>query len=115
MLRCWCNLALIALITLNCGFAFAEDISTANSLMAGCRAFLLSPIPSELLTDAGYCAGEVHGLGYATLGICIPAAVTNQRAVRVVVKYVDAKPARLREPFTKLAVGALRAAFPCTN
>ena len=81
--------------------------------MAGCRAFLLSPIPSELLIDAGYCAGEVRGLGYATLGICIPAAVTNQQAVRVVVKYVE--PARLREPFTKLAVEALRAAFPCTN
>jgi Rap1a immunity proteins len=44
---------------------------------------------------------------------CRPAGVTIAQEVRVVVVYIDARPARMHEPFKMLVVEALRAAWPC--
>jgi len=115
MLRCLRITAIIAAINLNCGIAFAEDAGfTANDLMAGCRAYLANDIPTEDYFAAKYCAGIIDELIGAEQGICLPASSTQQ-AARVVVKYIDARPARLRESFQMLAREALRAAFPCKH
>jgi hypothetical protein len=37
----------------------------------------------------------------------------NSQAVRIVVQFIDARPARLHERFTLLALEALTAAWPC--
>jgi Rap1a immunity proteins len=37
------------------------------------------------------------------------------QGVQIVVKYIDARPARLQENFNKLAAEALRQAWPCSN
>jgi hypothetical protein len=45
--------------------------------------------------------------------IDIPDGVTLGQEVKVVVAYIDARPARMHEPFTQLALEALRTAWPC--
>jgi hypothetical protein len=40
---------------------------------------------------------------------------TNMQGVRIVLQYIDARPARLHENFNKLAAEALRQAWPCSN
>jgi hypothetical protein len=39
--------------------------------------------------------------------------VTNDQAVAVVIKYIEARPERMHEPFGMLALEALTAAWPC--
>jgi Rap1a immunity proteins len=39
--------------------------------------------------------------------------VTTVQSVAVVVKYIEARPQRMHEPFGKLALEALTAAWPC--
>jgi hypothetical protein len=59
------------------------------------------------------CGGVVEGIIFATTAACVPRTVTNNQAVRVVVKYIDDRPARLHENFKALAEEALMAAWPC--
>jgi len=117
MFRCLRSIALITAIILNCGVAFAEDTTSANYVMAGCRAFLLPKIPHDynLSLIAGVCAGIVSGINYAAADVCPPKGVTSVQSVRIVVNYIDGRPARLNENFNALALEALRAAWPCKN
>jgi Rap1a immunity proteins len=100
--------------------AVAEpDLNSANYLLPFCRGFgdLKSSVPFE----QGRCAGIVSGIAYmgsaveASSRVCldIQATVTSGQDVKVVVAYIDARPARLHEPFARLALEALRAAWPC--
>jgi hypothetical protein len=69
---------------------------------------------ANALAGVGYCAGVVEGLAYAGSGVCAPpSGYFNDQAIKIVVAYIDARPARLHEPFLKLAVEALRDAWPC--
>jgi hypothetical protein len=45
--------------------------------------------------------------------VCPPPHVTLDQADRVVVLYIDGHPARLNEPFLRLAAEALKKAWPC--
>jgi Rap1a immunity proteins len=105
---------IVLIATVNCGFAFAQDANSANYMMSGCRAWLITPAPVELRLQAGFCAGLIEGLGFGT-GICIPQGVTVAQSVRVVVKYIDERPERQNENFNALAREALRAAWLCKN
>jgi len=107
-----CIVLVVAMMT-NYSPAFAENTVSADSVMVGCRAWLLSSTPLELSMRAGFCAGLVEGIGFAGVGICFPNGVTNGQIIRVVVKYIDDRPARLNEDFRALALEALRAAWPC--
>jgi|BarGraNGADG00212_1021973.scaffolds.fasta_scaffold150643_1 hypothetical protein len=112
------SIALIAAIILDCGAAFAEvDRSSANHIMRGCRDFISSSLSNSQRgpLEQGYCAGVVDGLDFTGLGVCAPPSVTVSQAVRVVVKYIDDRPARLNENFKALAYEALQAAWPCKN
>jgi hypothetical protein len=111
------GVALIAMM-LNCGAAFAEaDQSSANYVMRGCRDFISSGLSSAQRSpiSQGFCVGAVMGIAFASQGLCIPSNVTSGQEVRVVVKYIDDRPARLHESFMLLAFEALRAAWPCKN
>jgi hypothetical protein len=61
---------------------------------------------------AGGCIGTAAGIVYADPNICAPEGWTLEQAVHVIVKYIDDQPARLHEPFVRLAAEALRAAWP---
>jgi Rap1a immunity proteins len=62
---------------------------------------------------AGACVGTAAGIIYADPKICAPDGWTLQQSVRVIVKYIEDRPARMHEPFVRLAGEALRAAWPC--
>ncbi|MGO8914722.1 MAG: Rap1a/Tai family immunity protein [Stellaceae bacterium] len=107
-------IAVVAAVVLSCGFAVAKDaVFSANDLMAGCRAYLVKNISTEDYFAAKYCAQIIDGIIGAERGICLPVSSTEEQAAGIVVKYIDARPARLHENFEKLAREALRAAFPC--
>jgi hypothetical protein len=49
----------------------------------------------------------------AVLCIDAPSGVTNGQMVRVVVRHIEAQPARMHQAFSHLALDALRDAWPC--
>ena len=72
-----------------------------------------TPLLKEALRQ-GRCGGYVAGLVYArSVYLCVPEGATPEQRVRVVVKYIEARPERMQEPFGKLSLEALMAASPC--
>jgi hypothetical protein len=64
----------------------------------------------------GVCLGEVVGVWHAAAWsgwVCSPPGAINDEAVRIVIQYIDARPARLHEDFALLAAEALKVAWPC--
>jgi hypothetical protein len=101
--------AIVALMVSH-GAAFAaNDDHSANEVMPGCRQF------GQGAPNFGtpYCVGLVDGLNYLHANSCPPSEVTSGQMVRVVVQYIDRRPARMHENFKKLALEALTAAWPC--
>jgi hypothetical protein len=98
----------------------AQKAYSANSRVPGCHGFLDNAGP---LFPAGQCDGLVEGIVIgiemrsmelkAPLPFCIPKAATNSQMVRVVVQYIEQRPQRMHEQFTKLAYEALKEAWPC--
>lgn len=90
-----------------------EDKDSANWVMPGCYAVL----QMDDVFRAGVCTGIVRTLweigGRGTRIVCSPSGATQAQAIRVVIQYIEARPARMHEPFTQLAIEALAAAWPC--
>ena len=95
---------------------WAEDADSANYVMPGCRNYI-GDQPTNAM--GAYCLGIVYGLTYGLNNMspesyfCIPQGVRGAQGVRVVVAYIDARPARMHEDFAKLAFEALINAWPC--
>jgi len=93
------------------------DTNSANVIMPACEGFLAHK-DHDLLSAyrQGICAGEVQGV-WATanaLGrVCSPPQATVGQAVLVVMRFINARPARMHEPFSFLALEALTTAWPC--
>jgi len=89
--------------------------STANDMLSGCKG--LSGGKTPLIREAlgqGRCGGYVAALVYAkSVFSCVPEGATPEEGVRVVIKYIEARPKRMQEPFGKLALEALEEAWPC--
>ncbi len=85
----------------------------ASEVMRGCHAYIAQTVDESF--DQGTCSGEVTVLMQfgPRFGICPPVGATIGQGVRVVVAYVDKRPARLRDDFTALAIEALKEAWPC--
>jgi hypothetical protein len=114
----WCLrcIPLIAVIALNCGATFGQDTDSANYVMPACRATLNRDLQTQVLLPMSMlCAGLVEGIHFAASGVCHDQRVTREQVLRVVVKYIDDRPARLNENFKALALEALQAAWPCRH
>jgi Rap1a immunity proteins len=91
---------------------------SANEVMPGCRG-MIGAASGAGTSDMAACLAVVttlRNVGTFFAGnvrYCVPLEVTNEQAVRVVVTYVDRIPARMHEPFLKLALEALRTSWPC--
>ena len=110
------GIVLIAAMILNCGTIFGqEDPLSANARLPGCRDFINTSFGNDdkLFGQAMHCAGLVEGIAFAASGLCIDPRSTGGQNIRVVVKYIDDRPARMHESFAALALEALRAAWPC--
>jgi hypothetical protein len=69
-----------------------------------------------MMFKVGWCMGLVKGIRdtvEAANIVCVPLNVTNEQAVRIVVKYIDDRPQRQHESFSALVIAALSAAFSC--
>jgi hypothetical protein len=102
-------------VGMNCGTAFGQDVGSADWIMRGCRAYISNPgiasnQPNGML--AGRCMSLVEGIAYAG-PFCNAPHVTNEQLVRIVVQYIDSRPARLNEDFRKLTLEAHEAVWPC--
>jgi hypothetical protein len=99
--------------------ASAEDTDSANYFLPGCNGLLgrdLTTTSKNMLTWKNtLCLAYIQGLLYAGAGnhFCQPNGVTHGQAVAVVVKYIEARPKSMQEPFGKLALEALGEAWPC--
>jgi hypothetical protein len=103
---------IVAALMLSGGAAFAEDIYSANYVMPGCRDFASATDNPKLVFRSGICAGVIRVLIY--LGdSCKPPEGTAEQTARVIVQYIDSRPARMHEDFISLAIEAMKAAWPC--
>ncbi len=102
----------IAALALAVTTASAEDFKhSANYFMPHCRNLISATPPGSFLE--GRCGGIIEGINYMDGSVCSPKEVTGEQLVRVVVAYIDARPARMHESFPHLVVEALRDAWPC--
>src|SRR5262249_56502722 len=99
------------------GSAVAQPEFPANYAMPGCRALVAHRVGTgDLAILQGYCGGAIgtiYSFGRTHLGICPPNESSIEQAIRVVVAYIDARPARLHENFAFLAAEALQQGSPC--
>jgi Rap1a immunity proteins len=96
--------------------ASAQETTTANQMLPGCKGLLDNRMTSGVsVYQQGRCGGYVASLVYGAGGkdFCQPKGVTNNQVVAVVVKYIEARPERMHEPFGDLAFEGLTAAWPC--
>jgi hypothetical protein len=108
------GIVFIAVMMLNCGFAVAEDMDSANFNLPNCRNSIeTNRIEVATAYGTAFCSGMVRGLTYLAPDVCAPTTSTHRQVVRIIVKYIDDRPARLHESFLKLALEALQAAWPC--
>jgi hypothetical protein len=98
--------------------ATAQDIDSANYMLPGCKDSIEGN-PRDY-TSAGVCLGTVKAIAYMarvfpTSRSCVnvPTGVTNVQAMRVVVRYIEARPNRMHEPLAALALEALMNTWPC--
>jgi Rap1a immunity proteins len=105
----------VAALLLNCGSALAEihESDSANYVIPGCRNYVSENPRSGDIFRTGLCWGLISDLTYVTDDTCLPPAATQRQAVSVVVQYIDARPARMHEDFRKLALEAMKTAWPC--
>src|SRR5262245_61291337 len=85
------------------------DVNSANYIMPGCRGFLANQPVGTLMEigifSQGVCAGitsALFGLD-RQLGVCTPKGAKVKQVMRVIVTYIDARPARVNESFLQLA------------
>ena len=74
------------------------------------------PTDRDRAFKAGWCLGYVLGKSEdgPLRGICVPPSVTAGHLARVVVRYLEVRPARLQASAGEVANEALLDAFPCT-
>jgi hypothetical protein len=89
----------------------AEGMDSANYMLPHCRTFL-SNNPNGGWRE-GECLGTLEGILFNNHLICSPDGATYRQAVRVVVAYIQARPAMMHKPFMPLADEARIAAWPC--
>jgi hypothetical protein len=98
--------------------AFAEpDNNSGNYMLPHCR--ILIQDQSKIGPMSGLCAGIIETLGWAG-GLlreedrfCSPPISTKGQHREVVLRYLENHPERLHLPFKRLALDALRKAWPC--
>jgi hypothetical protein len=87
--------------------------ASANEVVAACKSVMSTPHNASEAQKQGFCAGAVESIGHVDPGTCPPMGSTLDQWLRVVIRYIDGRPARRQEDFYKLAQEALRDAWPC--
>jgi hypothetical protein len=115
-------------LTITTAGAAEEDTNSANYIQPGCKKLPTASDSTrggvygtvEQVFEAGDCMGRVSA-AVALRAVrddqhgctVIPRSATKSQAVRVVVRYIEARPQRMHEPFVGLVMEALHDAWPC--
>ncbi len=110
----------------------ADDRYTAGEMLTDCQAIIQASKTSgnsdELELDNTFATGTCWGAflslqqvvvtrfegGKNTLlHTCVPQSATFLQIIQVFYLFAQSNPERQQEPFTKVAIAALRSAFPC--
>jgi hypothetical protein len=113
----------ISLIVGTSALAQQDNKFTAKYLLPYCRDAITNKAPT-MSSDAvmqGMCVGIVDALDFLMSELpadkeyrsCPPSDATLKQTVQVVLKYIDERPERMNESFKKLAIEAIREAWPC--
>ena len=112
--------------------AAATGTGSGNDLLEQCNTAIrfsdngkLGEATASEAFRIGFCLGLVHGavetiraqqigFGHTEFG-CIPDAIENGQAARIVVKYLKEHPDQLHQDDALLAISALRQAYPCSK
>jgi hypothetical protein len=114
------------------GSVRAEDKYTAGDLFTDCQAIVQSSKGAgnaeELELDNTFATGACWGAFLslqqivvtkkeggrnALLNLCVPQSATTLHMIQVFTLFLQSNPKRQDEPFTKVAIAALRSAYPC--
>jgi len=90
----------------------ASQSYTANTYLSGCK----EALSDKATMASGRCLGVIEGLailGQLTEMFCAPTGAASGQRIRVVLAFVEARPARMHEDFRLLALEALKEAWPC--
>jgi hypothetical protein len=103
--------------------AAAEDTDSANYFFPACKSFLARTPNSRAdpvnVYKEGICFGTIKtlvGVGEFLPDVfrfCMPTNATIGQALRISVRYIEDRPARMHEPFVLLSIEGLRQAWPC--
>ena len=110
-----------------CGALIALSITAANAEEDfNITSYMLPQCKGAIESDGGnftqgFCAGIVFGAATVVSaspklnGLCIeiPNGVTPKQMVSAGVRYIEARPEKMQEPFTTSTVMALLDAWPC--
>ena len=91
-----------------------DDINSANFMLPHCRALVARE--SSNFVFQGVCVGTIDSLQYVRplIGCAdIPNGVTADKAINVIIRYIESRPERMHELFKKLAIEAMLDAWPC--
>lgn len=114
-------LAFAVLLVVPGGATMQDDGTSGIALLRDCEESLRA---SGDFARARYCSGVVEGTARTLaflarenaltgMKVCVPADVTGDRLVQVVLQYLSERPADLHLPDVELITAALRSAFPC--
>lgn len=110
------TLALAALLAA-AGLLAPQPVHAVESVAQGTR--WLRICTSERRVDEAMCAGFIMGMEETQFlpenknQFCPPPAFTVEDEKAVIVKFLQRNPGRLGERFSRLAVDAMREAYPC--
>jgi hypothetical protein len=115
--------AFIALSVTAAG-AQQQDIASAHAVLPGCKYYVaLADGQNPQLTvpmalAAGYCAAVLEALAASSAldpVMCLDPNLDKATAMLVFIRYIEARPQRMRERFLVLAREALRQEWPCVH
>jgi hypothetical protein len=101
-----------------------QDVSSASAVLPGCKFYValadgLDPQPTvPVALAAGYCAAVVDVLASSSAldpVMCLDPDIDKATAMLAFIRYIEARPQRMRERFLILAREALREAWPCVH
>ena len=101
-----------------------QDVASASAVLPGCKYYVALADGQEprltvpIALAAGYCAAVLDVLAsFSALDpvMCMSPEIDKTTVMLVFIRYIEARPQRMRERFLVLAREALRQAWPCVH
>jgi hypothetical protein len=101
-----------------------QDVTSASAVLPGCKYYVAladgqdPTLTVSIALAAGYCTAVLDALASSSAldpVMCMDPGIDKATAMVVFIRYIEARPQRMRERFLVLAREALREAWPCVR